>query len=71
MSTSRQFLVPINYDVEKQVYPHDDIVRKRQYLIDELKSKQQYHQNYVNTFSDQTNFETTVYADKLRQRIKY
>ncbi len=71
MSNSRQFLVPSNYDITKPVYPKNDIVRKRQYLIDELNSPQQYRQNYANTFSNETNFESNFYADKLRQRAKY
>ncbi len=71
MSNSRQFLVPSHYDTTKQVYPRDDVVRKRQYLIDELKSTKQYHQRIVNTFSGDVNFDTTFYADKLRQRVKY
>ncbi len=71
MSISRQFLVPSNYDITKQVYPKDDIVRKRQYLIDELRTTKQYEKNYANTFSSEANFESTFYADKLRQRIKY
>jgi hypothetical protein len=68
MSNSRQFLVPSNYDMTKEVYPKDDIVRKRQYLIDELNSIKQYHQNYANTSSEETNFESNFYANKLRQR---
>jgi hypothetical protein len=70
MSNSRQFLLPINYDVTKQVYPDNDIVRKRQYLIDELNSTKQYRQNYSNTFSGEANFESKAYADKLRQQAK-
>jgi len=68
MSNSRQFLVPSNYDITKQVYPRDDIVRKRQYLIDELNSIKQYHQKCANTSSEQANFQSNFYADKLRQR---
>ena len=67
MSNSRQFLLPTNYDVTKPVYPPNDIVRKRQYLIDELNSTKQYRQNYANTFSGEGNFESKVYADKLRR----
>jgi hypothetical protein len=66
MSNSRQFLVPSNYDITKSVYPKDDIVRRRQYLIDELNSTKQYHQNYANKFSEEVNIQS--YADKLRQR---
>jgi hypothetical protein len=68
MSNSRQFLVPSNYDMTKEVYPKDDIVRKRQYLIDELNSIKQYHQKCANTSLEETNFESNFYADKLRQR---
>jgi len=71
MSNSRQFLVPSNYDTTKQVYPRDDTVQKRQYLIDELKTTKQYHQRIVDTFSGQSNFDSTFYADKLRQRVKH
>jgi len=71
MSNSRQFLVPSNYDITKQVYPKDDIVRKRQYLIDELNSTKQYYQKYVNTFSEEANCESNFYAEKLRRRAKY
>ncbi|CAF5141531.1 unnamed protein product, partial [Rotaria magnacalcarata] len=41
MSNSRQFLVPVNYDVTKIVYSNDDMVRKRQYIIDDLTSTKQ------------------------------
>lgn len=71
MSNSRQFLVPSNYDITKAVYPKDDIVRKRQYVIDELNSTKQYHQKYANTLSGEANFESNFYADKLRQRANY
>lgn len=71
MSNSRQFLVPSNYDTAKPVYPKEEIVRKRQYMIDELKTTKQYHRNYANAFSGEGNFESTFYADKLRQRAKY
>ncbi len=70
MSNSRQFLVPSNYDILKQVYPKDDEVRKRKYLIDEVNSTKEYRQNYANTFSGEANFESNFYADKLRQRAK-
>ena len=70
MSNSRQFLVPSHYDTTKPVYPRDDIVRKRQYLIDELKSTKQYHQRIINVHSGDPNFENTFFADKLRQKVK-
>jgi hypothetical protein len=70
MSNSRQFLLPTNYDVTKAVYPNNDIVRKRQYLVDELNSTQQYRQSYANAFSGEANFESKVYADKLRRQAK-
>ena len=71
MSNSRQFLVPSHYDTDKQVYSKDEIVRKRQYLIDELKTTKDYRQTYVTTHSSDTNFDSTFYADKLRRRAKY
>jgi hypothetical protein len=67
MSTDRQFLVPLNYDITKQVYPTEEFVRKRQYPNDEVKSTKQYHKIYTNTFIDESNF----YADKLRRRAKF
>ena len=71
MSNSREFLVPVNYDITKRVYSNDDIVRKRQYLIDEINSTKQYRQNYINTLLAEADVESKVYADKLRQRAKY
>jgi hypothetical protein len=68
MSNSRQFLVPINYDIKQQVYPAEEIVRKREYHINELKSIKQYHQLYTNTFDGET---SGFYADKLRRRAKF
>jgi hypothetical protein len=63
MSNTRQFLVPINYDITKQVYPIDETVRKREYSINEIKSTKQYHQLYTNTFTGEA---SGSYADKLR-----
>ncbi|CAF3324821.1 unnamed protein product [Rotaria socialis] len=71
MSNSRQFLVPVNYDVTKIVYSNDDMVRKRQYVIDDLTSTKQFYQKYVKLHASEENFESKFYADKLRQRIKY
>jgi hypothetical protein len=71
MSNSRQFLVPVNYDVTKVVYSNDDMVRKRQYIIDDLTSTKQFYQKYAKTHASEENFESKFYADKLRQRIKY
>ena len=71
MSNSRQFLVPVNYDVTKIVYSNDDIVRKRQYIIGDLTSTKQFYQNYAKMYASEENFESKFYADKLRQRIKY
>lgn len=70
MSNSRQFLVPSNYDVTKEIYPREDIVRKRQYLIDEINSTKQYLQNPTHENSTEANAEATSYADKLRRRAK-
>ncbi|CAF0790689.1 unnamed protein product [Rotaria sordida] len=71
MSNSRQFLVPVNYDIMKNVYSNDDIVHKRRYLIDDLTSTKQYYQTNINTLSSEENVESKFYADKLRQRAKY
>ncbi|CAF0912526.1 unnamed protein product [Rotaria sp. Silwood1] len=71
MSNSRQFLVPVNYDITKAVYSNDDIVHKRQYLIDDITSTKQYYEISINTFSSEENYESKSYADKLRQRAKY
>jgi hypothetical protein len=71
MSNTRQFLVPLNYDITQQVYPTEDIVRKRQYRMDEVKSTKQYHQLYTNTFAGETKQASNFYADKLRRRAKF
>lgn len=71
MSKSRQFLVPVNYDISKEVYSNDEIVRKRQYLIDELNSVKQYYIEPTTTSTSEASSESKFYADKLRQRIKY
>ncbi|CAF0761645.1 unnamed protein product [Rotaria sordida] len=71
MSNSRQFLVPVNYDIMKNVYSNDDIVHKRRYLIDDLTSTKQYYQTNINTLSSEENVESKFYSDKLRQRAKY
>ena len=65
MSTTRQFLVPIHYDVTKQIYHPEDPVRKREYFMNEIKSVRQYHQLYTKTFAHE---KVDVYADKLRRR---
>ena len=71
MSNSRQFLVPTHYDIEKSIYPKNDIVRKRRYLIDELKTKDQFLQTSSPPFLKDTNVPLSCYADKLRQREKH
>jgi hypothetical protein len=71
MSNTRQFLVPINYDITKQIYPPEDIVGKRQYHMDEIKSTKQYHQLYTITFAGEANLASESYADKLRRRAKF
>lgn len=65
MSTARQFLVPINYDVNKPIYHPDDAVRKREYSMNDMKSVKQYHQLYTKTFAHE---KVEAYADKLRRR---
>ncbi|UJR16146.1 hypothetical protein I4U23_003057 [Adineta vaga] len=70
MSLSRQFLVPTNYDITKQVYPTEEVVRKRQYYMDEVKSIKNYHQTLNNKVADEINFAPDCYADKLRRRAK-
>ena len=71
MSNSRQCLVPSNYDATKEIYPRNEIVRKRHYLIDEVITTKDYLRKCDNVKSTETNTEPTTYADKLRQRIKY
>lgn len=71
MSNTRQFLVPLNYDIIKQVYPIEDVVRKREYHMNEVKSTKQYHQLYTHTFAGEANFASSFYADKLRRRAKF
>jgi len=71
MSNTRQFLLPLNYDITKQVYSPEEIVCKRQYHMDEVKSAKQYHQLYTNASDGKTNFASSFYADKLRRRAKY
>lgn len=71
MSNSRQFLVPINYDITKSIYSNEEIVHKRQYLIDEINSTKDYYQEYNNKYSGDEDSESKFYADKLRQRVKY
>lgn len=68
MSNTRQFLVPINFDITKQVYPTEEIVRKKEYRMTDIKSVKQYHQLYTHTFDSET---PSFYADKLRHRSKF
>jgi hypothetical protein len=68
MSNTRQFLIPINYDITKQVYSPEEIVRKRKYNINEIQTIKQYHELYTNTFVGET---SACYADKLRRRTKF
>jgi hypothetical protein len=70
MSNSRQFLVPTNYDITKQVYPTEEIVRKRPYNMDEVKSIKQYHQQLSTINPGEMSFAPDCYADKLRRRAK-
>ncbi|CAF1192834.1 unnamed protein product [Didymodactylos carnosus] len=65
MSNSRQFLLPSNYDEEKKVYNDDDIVRKRQYSMDDL--FQQHSEHKEQNKSDIDKF----YSDKLGQRAEH
>jgi hypothetical protein len=71
MSNSRQFLIPINYDITKEIYTNDDIVRKRQYVITGLNSIKKYHHIISNTSLEEANFESKFYADKLRHQAKH
>jgi len=71
MSNTRQFLIPVNYDITKQVYPTEEIVQKRKYHMDAVKSIKQYHQLYTNTHDGETNFASGFYADKLRRQAKF
>lgn len=70
MSNSRQFLVPTNYDTTKQVYPTEEVVRKRPYLMDNVKSIKQYQQSLNVTAPGEMSFAPDCYADKLRRRAK-
>ncbi|UJR30538.1 hypothetical protein I4U23_018068 [Adineta vaga] len=69
MSNTREFLIPINYDITKSVYETNEVVRKRQYIINGLNSIKKYHQIIKNTSSD-INFQSKFYADKLRHQTK-
>lgn len=69
MSNTREFLIPINYDITQPVYKPDEIVRKRQYLINSLNSIKRYHQMLKNTSSD-PEFQSKCYADKLQHQVK-
>ncbi len=68
MSNTRQFLVPINYDITKQIYPTEETVQKKEYLMKDIKSVKQYHQLYTHTFAGET---SGFYSDKLRRRAKF
>ena len=67
MSNSRQFLVPLNYDMTKPVYPVEDVVRKRQYLMDDVKSTKHYQQLNAVASPDTLYTSSRRYADKLRR----
>ena len=67
MSNTRQFLLPINYDITKPIHHPEDPVRKREYYMNEIKSVRQYQQIYTKTFASE---KMDVYADKLRRRAK-
>ena len=67
MSNSRQFLVPINYDMAQPVYPAEEMVRKRQYLMDDVTSPKQYQQLNAVTSADTMYTSSRRYADKLRR----
>ena len=71
MSQSRQFLVPTHYDVNQSIYPKNDIVRRRRYMIDELRTKEQFLQTAPPLYIGETNLTMNCYADKLRQREKH
>ena len=66
MSNSRQFLVPLNYDITKSVYPVEETVRKRKYLMDDIQSIEQYQQIYNIKIASNAYLSSRVYADKLR-----
>ncbi|CAF0735980.1 unnamed protein product [Rotaria sordida] len=71
MSNSSQFLIPINYDITKEVYPNEEVVRKRKYHMNGVLSAKEYHQLYIKPLTSETNFPSEVYADKLRRRAKF
>lgn len=71
MSNSRQFLVPINYDITKDVYPVDENVRKRQYPMNDVMSPKEYRQIYIDPYIAGSYISSACYADKLRLRAKF
>ncbi|CAF1079403.1 unnamed protein product [Adineta steineri] len=71
MSNSRQFLVPTHYDIKKQVYPTEEVVRKRQYDMDQVKSIKHYQESLNHTVPGEINIAPDCYADKLRRRAKH
>lgn len=71
MSNSRQFLVPINYDISKPVYKPDEDVRKRQYLMDDVVSPQQMKQLDAVMATSNAYSSSKSYADKLRNGGRY
>lgn len=71
MSNSRQFLVPINYDITKPVYKPDEDVRKRQYIMDDVISPQQLKQLDAVLAANSISLSSRTYADKLRNGGKY
>ncbi|CAF2369661.1 unnamed protein product [Rotaria sp. Silwood2] len=71
MSNTRQFLIPINYDITKQVYPDEEVVRKRKYHMNEVLSAKEYHQLYIQPLTGDINFPSEAYVDKLRRRAKF
>ena len=70
MSNSRQFQVPLNYDITKQVYHVEEDVHTRTYNIDQVISTKQYYQLDNNTAASRTKSSSAYYADKLRRRAK-
>lgn len=70
MSNSRQFMVPMNYDITKQVYSAEEVVQKRTYSMDGVISGKKYQKLYIDTKTE-NGISLPPYVDKLRRRAKF
>ena len=71
MANARQFMVPLNYDITKLVYPDNVIVRTHQYHMNEVVSPKEYHELYIKPFDEKTKSSSKFYTDKLRRRVGF